>query len=287
MSRIIYVDGQYLPAHRARVSVFDRGFLFADSIYEVVTVYNGKLIDEAAHLERLERSASHIALSLPTAAGALRVIMRQVLTANRLANGMLYMQVTRGSAPRDHAFPVNTKPTLVVMAKRLDFTALFERAKVGVSALSQPDTRWDNCHIKTTGLLPNVLAKQAAKEAGSYEAIFIDAHGNVTEGSSTNIWMVDAGGTLVTRPLDAHILGGITRQRTLKLAQDLQITVRERAFSLQDAAQAAEMFLTSATGCVTPITRLDGKPIAGGMPGPVSLKLHAAYKAFMEARPSA
>ncbi|NVJ96981.1 MAG: D-amino-acid transaminase [Alphaproteobacteria bacterium] len=285
MSRIAYVNGAYVPTAEAFVHIDDRGYQFADGVYEGVSIRHGKLIDLEPHLDRLWRSMGELQIIAPMERGPMRLVLAEVVRRNRIKDGFLYLQITRGVAPRDHPFPAETPwPAMVVTAKRLNFDASIEKALTkGVAASSQPDIRWGRCDIKSTSLLPNILAKQAAREAGGFEAVMYDKDGYVTEGSSTNIWMVDAEGTLVTRSTSDNILPGITRATVKTIAEELQIKVEERAFTLDEAKDAAEMFLTSSTSCAMPIVTLDGQRIGDGTPGPVAKRLIEAYKAFMDA----
>ena len=281
MSRIAYVNGAYVPHDMAFVHIDDRGYQFADGVYEVVSVIDGKMIDEEPHLDRLWRSMDELQMTEPVTRAALKLISKQLVKKNHLKNALLYIQVTRGVAKRDHAFPQgDLRSSLVMTCRRFDFGAVRERAKTGIKVSSQPDIRWGRCDIKATALLPNVLAKQAAKEVGAFEAVLFDADNNITEGSSTSVWMVDDNGTLVTRPLNDNILPGITRATLIELAEKHQIKIEERAFSLEEAKAAKEMFLTSATSCAMPIVELDGCKIADGKPGSVATKLVELYWDF-------
>ncbi len=281
MSRIAYVNGRYLPHREASVHVEDRGYQFADGVYEVAYVHGGTIIDEEPHLERLERSLRELRISMPMSRAAMKLVMREVLRRNGVETGTIYTQITRGVARRDHPFPAaSVRPAVVFTAKR----AKAQDPKVvekGVAAITTPDIRWGRCDIKTVSLLPNVLAKQAAREAGAYEAWMVDRDGNVTEGSSTNAWIVTKDGELVTRQLDNGILGGITRATLKRLAAESQIKLVERKFSLEEARQARECFLTSTTSFVTPIVKLDGKPVGDGAPGPIAKRLRELYQHFM------
>ncbi len=285
MSRIAYVNGAYVPMSEAYVHIDDRGYQFADGVYEGVSIRRGKLIDLEPHLDRLWRSMGELQMAAPMDRGPMRFVLKEVVRRNRIKDGFLYLQITRGVAPRDHPFPAETPwPAMVVTAKRLNFDAITNKAlNEGVAASSQPDIRWGRCDVKSTSLLPNILAKQAAREAGAFEAVMVDKDGYVTEGSSTNIWMVTKDGTLVTRSTDDNILSGITRRSVMNVAYELQMKVEERAFTLEEAKEAAEMFLTSSTSCAMPIVTLDGERIGDGTPGPVAKRLVEAYKAFMDA----
>lgn len=278
MSRIAYVNGQYVPHGSALVHIEDRGYQFADGVYEVVAIWDGRLIDETPHLARLERSLNEIDMALPVTPSALKVIIREVSRRNRVKTGLVYIQVTRGVAPRDHGFPDrSTRPALVVTAKPFDGRAIEARASKGVAIITRHDDRWDRCDIKSIGLLANVLAKQEAREAGAYEAWFVDEEGMVTEGSSSTAWIVTAAGEIVTRHLDQGILPGITRATLINVAAERGLSLVERPFSVAQAKDAKEAFMTSASAYVLPVVTIDGSAVADGRPGPVTLKLREAY----------
>ncbi len=276
MSRIAYVDGRYLAHRRASIHVEDRGFQFADGVYEVIAVIRGRRFDEPRHLDRLERSLGEIGIPMPMTRSALGCVMDEVVRRNRVGDGILYLQVTRGSAPRDHAWRDGSRPTVVMTARRQAAppAALVDN---GVAVITAPDRRWRRNDVKSVALLANVLGKQQAKRAGAYETWMVDDAGFVTEGTSTNAWIV-VGGRIVTRPLGPEILGGITRAAVLDIARDLQITVDERRFSVADAAAADEAFLTSTTAWVLPVTRIDDRAVAAGAPGPVTARLVEEYR---------
>lgn len=278
MPRIAYVDGRYVPHAEACVHVEDRGLQFADSVYEVWGVRAGRLMDEEAHFDRLDRSLGELEIRSPAPRGALRVIIHEIARRNRIAHGLVYLQVTRGAAPRDHAFPgLAVRPTVIVTAKRIDPDVLAKRAQDGVSVRTAPDIRWGRRDIKTTGLLANVLAKQAALDAGVYEAWLVDADGLVTEGTATNAWIVDAKGVLRTRPASNDILNGVTRRAVMAIAKAQDVAFEERAFSVEEAKAAKEAFLTSATSAVTPVVAIDGAPVGDGKPGSLARALRAGY----------
>jgi len=275
MPRIAYVNGRYGPLSEAAVHVEDRGFQFADGIYEVWAVMDGRLCDSEGHFER---SLNELRIREPMTRAALSRVLRETFRRNRIRDGLLYLQITRGAARRDHAFPPpGTAPTVVVTAKPVDFAALDAKARKGVAVITQPDIRWGRCDIKTVGLLPNALAKQAAKEAGAGEAWLVDAEGFVTEGSSTNAWIVDGEGRLRTRDTGANILRGVTRKSLIELARECQIEVVEAPFTLVEAKAAREAFFTAASAFVTPVTAIDGKAVGDGRPGPVTLRLRDLY----------
>ncbi len=277
MSRYAYVNGAYLPMDAGAVRVEDRGFQFADGVYEVWSLLDGRLLDEEPHFARLERSLAELGIAMPMARGALVRVLRETVRRNMLKNGIVYLQVTRGAAPRDHAFPVDVAPTVIVTARRIDRAALARRQRDGVAVVTMPDIRWGRCDIKSVSLLPNVLAKQTAREAGAYEAWLVDRAGLVTEGASSTAWIVDAEGRLRTRPLGHDILPGITRQVLMERAGERQIAVEERAFTPAEAYAAREAFMSAASGALTPIVAIDGRTIGAGTPGPVATALRAAY----------
>jgi D-alanine transaminase len=276
MSRIAYVNGRYLPQREASVNVEDRGYQFADGIYEVVHLLDGRLVDESRHLDRLDRSLREIRLRPPMEREALRRVLREVARINRVREGLLYIQVSRGVARREHAFPGESiAPALVVTVRR---TPSFPRSAAAWTgtAITHPDERWARCDIKSTGLLPNVLAKQAAHERGATEAILV-RDGAVTEGSSTTVWIVDADGVLRTRHLDAAILPGCTRASIAALLREAGVAFEERAFTEAELRGAREVFLTSATSFVKAMTSVDGAVIGDGSPGPVTRQVFGLF----------
>lgn len=277
MSRIAYVNGRYAPHARAQVSIDDRGYQFADAVYEVFAVVDGGLVDETAHFDRLERSLGEIRIPLPMSRPALRLVLREVVRRNRVRFGLAYLQIGRGVALRAHAFPPRAQPSVVVTARALAPEIGEANALQGVSVVSVPEIRWARRDIKTTGLLPNVLARQKAVEVGAYEAWFVDADGFVTEGAASNAWIVDRAGCLRTHPLDASILHGVTRRAVLELARRTGLDVAERPFTLEEAKNAREAFLTSATSFVLPVTRVDDAVVANGAPGQLAPALRALY----------
>jgi D-alanine transaminase len=278
MSRLAYVNGRFQPLSEAGVSVEDRGFQFADGVYEVWAVFDGRLADAEGHFVRLERSLSELRIDPPMSRAALGQVLRETVRRNRVRDGIVYLQITRGAARRDHAFPKpGTPATVVVTARRVDYAAEEAKAAKGVQVVTTPDIRWGRCDIKTVGLLPNALAKQAAREQGAYEAWLVDAEGKVTEGSSTNAWIVDGAGRLRTRGTTSNILRGITRGSLIELARELQIPVIEEAFTVEEAKAASEAFLTAASGFVMPVVAIDGVPVGNAKPGPVALRLRSLY----------
>jgi D-alanine transaminase len=281
MSRVAYVNGRYLPLAEAGVSIQDRAFQFGDGVYEVCLVQDGMLIDEARHLARLKTSLAALRIAEPVGEAALRGILREVVARNRVRDGLVYLQVSRGAARRDHGFPAaGVTPGLVVTAKSLDPRLGEDNAARGVAVITLPDERWAHPHIKTLQLLPNVLAKQAAREKGAYEAWFLDRDGLITEGSSTNAWIVADTGALVTRQADRSILRGVTRTTLLDIVAGEGIALEERPFSLGEAYGAREAFFSSATTIATAVVAIDGRPIGGGRPGPITLKLRAGFAAM-------
>jgi D-alanine transaminase len=283
LGRIAYVNGRYLEQRYARVNVEDRGYQFADGVYEVCEVRGCRLIDERRHLERLVRSLGELRIPVPMSLKALGVVMRETVRRNRVRDGIVYVQVTRGVAARDHAFPArNTAPTVVVTARSHDLAASEASAAEGIAVITVAENRWARVDIKSISLLPNVLAKQAAREAGAKEAWFVDAAGCITEGASTNAWIVTRDGKLVTRQVDHGILRGITRTVLLDVIAAHGLTLEERAFTLDEAHAAREAFVTSASQIVMPVTRLDGRPIGNGAPGLVATALRRDFHRYAE-----
>jgi D-alanine transaminase len=281
MSRVAYVNGRYVPHAQAQVHVEDRGYQFADGVYEVMAVRGGVLVDLEAHNDRLERSLRELQIPMPMSRIALTHVMRETVRRNRVIDGIIYLQVTRGVARRDHPFPkAAIEPALVLTARN---AAPQPRTQLedGIAVKTMPDIRWDRCDIKSIALLPNVLAKQAARAAGAYEAWMVDAQGNVTEGGSTNAWIVDGDGNLVTRPLDNGILSGVTRLMVIELARKDGIKVVERPFSVAEAKRAREAMLSSTTAFVTPITRIDDATVGNGKPGSMAQRLRGLYQAHV------
>jgi len=278
MSRIAYVNGRYVPQREASVNVEDRGYQFGDGIYEVVHLYDGRFIDEDRHLDRLERSLREIRLPMPLTRQALSHVLYEVARKNRVREGLLYMQVTRGVARRDHPFPAKpVPPALVVTVKRIaPYPASIDGW--GGAAITLPDLRWARRDIKSINLLPNVLARQAAREQGAAEAIlFEEDTGLVTEGAATNFWIVDEAGNLRTRALSHDILPGCTRGALIAELREAGIALEERAFTLDELRRAREAFITSATSFVKPILKIDGAPVGDGQPGPVTRQLFELF----------
>jgi len=283
MSRIAYVNGRYLPMRAAKVHVEDRGYQFGDGVYEVCEVRGGRLIDERRHLDRLKRSLAELRIRLPMSPAALGIVLREVIAKNRIGYGIVYLQVTRGVARRDHAFPApELRPSVVVTARALNSARNEALAAAGIAVVSVPDNRWGRVDIKTIGLLPNVLARQAAIERGARDAWFVDKDGTVTEGASSNAWIVTQAGTIVTRPADDAILRGITRTVVLEAIKALGLALEERAFTLEEAYAAREAFVTAASQIVLPVVRIDGHPIGDGKPGPVATALRREFHRYAE-----
>jgi D-alanine transaminase len=283
MSRIAYVNGRYVPHAAAMVHVEDRGYQFSDGVYEVCEVRAGRLVDERRHIERLQRSLGELRIRPPMSPLALGVVMRETIARNRVRNGIVYLQVTRGVARRDHAFPTPaTAPSLVVTARSIGIAGNEKAAAAGIAVISVPDNRWGRVDIKTVGLLPNVLAKQAAREQGAREAWFVDREGYVTEGSSTNAWIVTAAGKVVTRPADRAILRGITRTVLIEAIAAQGLVLEERPFTLAEAYAAREAFVTAASQIVMPVVRIDGRSVGGGVPGPIARALRGGVHGHAE-----
>jgi D-alanine transaminase len=277
MSRVAYVNGRYVSHHDAAVHIEDRGYQFADGVYEVTAVRNGKLVDEDRHLQRLARSLKELRIEQPMTNEALKLVTREVLRRNRIRDGIVYLQVTRGVARRDHAFPADARPSVVMTARRTKGPPA-KAAEEGVKVITIPDLRWARCDIKTVSLLPNILGKQQAKEAGAFEAWQVDRDGNVTEGTSTNAWIVTGKGEVVTRKADSAILNGVTRLSLLDIIRREGFTFVERPFTVAEAKSAAEAFLTSTTSFVLPIVKIDETRIGEGKPGKLTRKLREQYQ---------
>lgn len=283
MSRIAYVNGRYLPHAQAAVSIEDRGYQFADGVYEVCEVRGGRLVDERRHMARLARSLNELKIARPMSAAALSVVMHETVRRNRVVDGIVYVQVTRGVASRDFPFPAaGTEPSLVVTARGNDPARLETLAAEGVAVVTVPDIRWGRVDIKSVALLPNVLAKQAAREQGAREAWLVDAKGRVTEGASSNAWIVSREGTLITRPLGNDILSGITRSVVIEVAKAQGVAFEQRAFTVEEAYAAREAFITSASQTVQPVVRIDGRPVGNGAPGLLATALRRAYHEHAE-----
>ncbi|MSO73195.1 MAG: D-amino-acid transaminase [Rhodospirillaceae bacterium] len=282
MSHIAYVNGRYLPQKHAQIHIEDRGHQFADGVYEVICIWHGMPADYAAHVARLNRSLKELAIRPPVSNGALAFIVREVVRRNWLDKGTVYIQINRGVAPRAHAFPsAAVKPSLIVTARHGAGPAETV-ARAGVKVISLPDTRWKRCDIKSVGLLPNALAKQAAAEAKAFEALLLTPEGTVTEASVSNAWMVTPERTIVTHPETSSILAGVTRGRVLKIARAAGYAVEERPFTLAEARKAKEVFLTGTTTFVMPVVQIDGQPVANGVPGTVACELRQRYQGYID-----
>jgi D-alanine transaminase len=280
VGRIAYVNGRYVPHAQASVHVEDRGLQFADAVYEVMTVVADDIFDEEEHLDRLERSLREIGMAMPIARTSLKFVFREIARRNGIENGLIYLQITRGAVRRDHPIPSQSpKPTLILTARSVDTAAIDQRRRAGIRVVTLPDQRWARCDIKSTGLLPNVLAKTVARRAGAYEAWLVDRDGFVTEGTSTTAWIVDGEGRLIARDLSSAILPGVTRRVALEAAAEAQMPIVERRFTPAEAASAREAFLSAATAGIIPIVAIDGKPIGDGKPGPVTRRLQELYLA--------
>jgi D-alanine transaminase len=278
MGRIAYVNGRFVPHGQAVVHIEDRGYQLADAVYEVWAVFGGKLADPEGHFARLERSLGELRIAMPMSRAALTLVLKEALRRNRVREGLLYLQVSRGVARRDHAFPnPPVRPSVVMTVSAVDRAASEARAAKGVSVVTTPENRWGRCDIKTVGLLPNALAKQKAREAGAMEAWFVDDLGFVTEGASSNAWIVDQDGRLRTRDTNANILRGVTRNSLLEVIRRDGLEVDERPFTPADAIAAREAFITGAGSLVLPVIAVDGKPVGEGRPGPVAKRLRSLY----------
>jgi D-alanine transaminase len=278
MSRIAYVNGRYLPRHAAMVHIEDRGYQFSDGVYEVCEVRGGRMVDERRHMGRLHRSLEELRMRMPMSGAALGIVMRETIRRNRVRDGIVYLQITRGVARRDHAFPPpGTAPSVVVTARTLDVAGNERTAAEGIAVITVPDNRWARVDIKAIALLPNVLAKQAARDQGAKEAWFVDGAGLVTEGASTNAWIVTLGGKVVTHPVDNGILRGITRSVLIDVIKAQGLEFEERPFTVEEAYAAREAFVTSASQIVMPVVRIDGRPVGNGAPGLVATALRRDF----------
>lgn len=287
MTRIVYVSGTYYPYERAGVHVEDRGFQFSDGVYEVCEVRAGQLIDERRHIDRLHRSMNELRMHPPVSRRALGVIMRETVRRNRVRDGLVYLQITRGAARRDFAFPpAEIAATIVCYARSKSPAAAERRAARGIRVITMPDIRWRRPDIKTVSLLPNALARQAAQEAGAEEAWLVDDDGFVTEGASSNAWILTENDELVTRPATARILRGITRTVLIELIAEQGLNLVERPFTVNEAQRAREAFNTSATGVVMPVIAIDGAPIGDGRPGALTLTLRRLFGDYAERSPA-
>lgn len=278
MSRYAYVDGRFVPHNTAAIHIEDRSVQFADAVYEVWGVKDGALLDSEGHFTRLERSLGELRIAMPLGRAALTEALFEMIRRNRLKDGLVYLQVSRGRARRDHAFPgPDVTPCVIATAKRVDLSVLAQKAGSGIAVHTIPDQRWARCDIKTVSLLANVLAKQAAREAGAQEAWMTDRDGFVTEGSSSNAWIVTEDGALVTRPASNAILNGITRRTLINVARGRGLNFEERPFTVEEAMAAREAFITNASSMLMPVVAIDGKPVGNGHPGSLTGELRTAY----------
>ena len=278
MGRIAYVNGRFVPHGEAVVHIEDRGYQFGDAIYEVWALFDGKLGDAEGHFARLERSLGELSIEMPMSRAALTLVLKETVRRNRVRDGLLYLQVSRGVATRDHAFPSPpVRPAVVMTVSATDRAAAEARAARGVSVVTTPEIRWGRCDIKTVNLIPNALAKQKARAAGAAEAWFVDELGFVTEGASSNAWIVDGEGRLRTRDTNANILRGVTRNSLLEVIRRDGLEVDERPFTPAEALAAKEAFITGAGTLVLPVIAVDGKPVGEGKPGPVAARLRRLY----------
>lgn len=283
MSRIAYVNGRYLPRNEAEVPVEDRGYQFADGVYEVCEVRGGRLVDERRHMARLDRSLGELRIARPMSQAALAVVLRETIRRNRVRDGIVYVQVTRGVARRDFPFPsADTRPSLVVTARSSAVEQLEDVAAQGIAVVTVPDIRWKRVDIKSVSLLPNVLAKQAAREQGAREAWLVDTQGRVTEGASSNAWIVSRDGKLITHPIGQDILSGITRSVVIDAVKTQGIPFEERAFTVEEAYSAREAFITSASQTVLPVVTINGRPVGNGAPGLIATGLRRDYHRYAE-----
>jgi len=278
--RVAYVNGRYLPHAQAGVHIEDRALQLGDGIYEVFNIMGGQPLDEEGHIDRMERSLRELGMTMPIGRAALKLVVREMIARNRMPDGFLYLQVTRGAAKRDHVPPPDgPRPTLIMTMRLQDVAGLKRRLEKGIAVSTQPDIRWGRRDIKTVQLLPNLMAKQAAKLAGAFEAWLVDDEGYVTEGSSTNAWIVDKDGTIITRDLSNTILSGVTRRVMLQAAAEAQLKVVERKFTVAEAKAAREAFISSATGAAVPVVAIDGQAVGDGVPGPVTQRIRDLYAA--------
>jgi D-alanine transaminase len=284
MARYAYVNGRFVPHTDAVVHVEDRGYQFADGVYEVITIISGKLVDEQGHLDRLTRSLNELHIAWPVTPRVLKLLMRRLIGMNRVNQGTIYLQITRGVAPRDFKFPKHSESSLVLTTKRAGSFATPAQLENGVKVITIPDIRWLRRDIKSVALLPQVLGKQQAVEAGAFEAWQVDGDGNVTEGCSSNAWIVTSGGTLVTRYANNLILNGVTRLSILRLAEEASIKFEERPFSVEEAYAAREAFVSSASTFVMPVTKIDDRSVGNGKPGDLSQKLRRSYLEYAQER---
>jgi D-alanine transaminase len=283
MSRIAYVNGRYLPHAQAKVGIEDRGYQFADGVYEVCEVRGGRLVDERRHMTRLDRSLNELRISRPMSEAALSIVLRETVRRNHVRDGIVYLQITRGVARRDFPFPIaNTRPSVVVTARSNDPARFEQMAAEGIAVVTVTDIRWQRVDIKSVALLPNVLAKQAARDRGAREAWLVDPQGRVTEGASSNAWIVDRNGKLITHPLGHDILPGVTRSVVIEIIKKQGLAFEERAFTVEEAYAAREAFVTSASQTVLPVVSIDGRPIGNAAPGLIATALRRDFHRHAE-----
>lgn len=283
MTRVVYVNGQYLPYAHAAVHAEDRGFQFGDAVYEVCEVKGGRLVDETRHMQRLSRSLAELGIPQPMTTGSWARVLRETIRRNRVTGGIVYLQVSRGAGPRDFLFPSDdVLPTVVCLARSVSPRRLEAAAEAGIAIKTMPDIRWGRCDIKTVMLLPAAMAKEAARSEGAKEAWLVDDNGYVTEGASSNAWIVDKEGRLVTRQISNDILRGVTRTTLIDVLKRAAIEFVERPFTVEEARTAREAFITSATSIVMPVVKIDGHPIGNGAPGLLTQRLRAEFHASAE-----
>jgi D-alanine transaminase len=283
VTRLIYVNGRYVPYEKAAVHAEDRGFQFADAVYEVCQVRGGQLVDEARHMARLERSLAALDIARPMSAAALANVMRQTIKKNRVRDGLVYLQVTRGAGPREFAYPApDVARTVVCLARSMSAASQEANALSGIAVKTVPDIRWRRSDIKTVMLLPACLAKNAAQREGAREAWLVDPNGFITEGASSNAWIVTDAGAVITRQTTPDILAGVTRATLIDLLREENMQLLERPFRLEEALQAREAFITSATNTVMPVVRIDATQIGDGKPGKLTLRLRSKFQQFAD-----
>ena len=280
MSHVAYVNGRYAPQQQANVHIEDRGYQFADGVYEVICVWDGRPVDYAGHMKRLTRSLKELRMSAPMSLKALTVVIKEVVEQNRLTQGIIYIQINRGVAPRAHPFPPSVQPSLIVTAKHSAGPSE-AAAQKGVKVVTAPDIRWGRRDIKSVALLPNILAKQRAAEAKAFEALLVTPEDVVTEASAANAWIITRDKTIVTHPATEVILGGITRSTVMTVARKAGYKIEERAFTLKELLKAKEVFLTGTTTFVMPVVQVDNRTIGNGTPGEFSLDLRQRYMNYM------
>lgn len=284
MSRIIYINGTYQPYENATLHVEDRATLFADSVYEVIEIKSGNLVDQQPHIQRLQRSLDEIHLTTDFSLHTLPFIMRETIRRNRVKNGSIYIQISRGVAKRDFIFPdpQETPATIIMFARSKSPEAMNKKAEKGIKVITLPDMRWKRPDIKSTGLLASVLARQEAKQQGAEEAWLYNSEGIITEGAASNAWIINDKAELITHPANNEILKGITREGVMRAAKQVNLNFIERNFSKKEALAAKEAFISAATNLVMPVTYIDNEPINDGIPGPITLKLRSIFHEFAQ-----